>query len=416
MKRDNSDEDMSGASPLGQLLLSHRPRETGGGIASNRFAFQRTWALCHLLDLHRAPGDYVLIMEFHDDVLVIDSPSSPSTADFFQVKTRRDGMWKQREFTTVEKAKKSKKRENSQKEPPTTDLPAMEAAEVQSPRSILGKLMEHARHFGAAARSLTVVSNARFDLDAAAEPLCRDRPKICASDLTLQSISEIREKLEEELGVGPLPVDRVFFVSTGMSLTEHENHGTGVLARFLDDLRPGGRFTVVPLYRTICDELARRANCEWQLTSLPDLCQRKGLSRDDLERFLQSAEGLFDPQAKLAEALDQLSREDVPYRDTQRFAQGWRRYQVECTDGANVVVQQFRDNVRAVVDTCMSEGDWQSLRDLVRLAMAEYQARHGEPKMPFDVTYLEGAILFEIKSTESGRIQAPGQESPKGAA
>ena len=110
--------------PLADALLAHKPRETSGGPSANRFAYQRTWALCHALTLHEAEQDYVIVLEFHDDILVLDRLTEPTRAEFFQVKTKKSGIW------TV-----SGLLQGASKKDPT----------VAEAKSILGRLVDHVR-------------------------------------------------------------------------------------------------------------------------------------------------------------------------------------------------------------------------------------------------------------------------------
>ena len=72
--------------------LASRPRESGGTCASNRIDYQKDWAVCQLLELHETRDDYALVVERHDDVVVLDSPTSPKRADFSQIKTKESQL------------------------------------------------------------------------------------------------------------------------------------------------------------------------------------------------------------------------------------------------------------------------------------------------------------------------------------
>jgi Cap4 dsDNA endonuclease len=85
-------------------LLATGPREVSGPRTANRFDFQKDWALCEILARHLADtNDYCVILEFHDDVLVLDSSQNPGRADFFQIKTKRGKHWTLSELLEREK-------------------------------------------------------------------------------------------------------------------------------------------------------------------------------------------------------------------------------------------------------------------------------------------------------------------------
>ena len=75
-----------------QETLLETPRENAGSRSSNRFDFQKNWAICKLLELHQNNEDYVLILDLHEDVIILDSSNNPKCADFFQVKTKEDSL------------------------------------------------------------------------------------------------------------------------------------------------------------------------------------------------------------------------------------------------------------------------------------------------------------------------------------
>jgi hypothetical protein len=100
--------------------------------------YQHTWALCHLLGLHSSTTDYVLLMEYHDDVVVLDSSRAPRAADLFQIKTLSDKSWKTKALLAIPKPAIPKSRKG------TGDR---ESVEVSKAQSILGKLLDHCSRF-----------------------------------------------------------------------------------------------------------------------------------------------------------------------------------------------------------------------------------------------------------------------------
>ena len=74
-------------------LTKKKPRETSGASSANRFSYQVNWALSKLIELHKQGKEYLIVLDFHDDVLVADSEAAPTTIDFYQVKTSRIKDW-----------------------------------------------------------------------------------------------------------------------------------------------------------------------------------------------------------------------------------------------------------------------------------------------------------------------------------
>ncbi|MDX8532782.1 dsDNA nuclease domain-containing protein [Mesorhizobium sp. VK25A] len=76
-----------------QALLNEPQREQGGKLAVERFEYQAAWGLSRILQLYKSGADFGIAFEFHDDVLELDSMSSPTKVTFFQVKTQKTGTW-----------------------------------------------------------------------------------------------------------------------------------------------------------------------------------------------------------------------------------------------------------------------------------------------------------------------------------
>ncbi|WP_367945577.1 dsDNA nuclease domain-containing protein [Aquamicrobium sp.] len=49
--------------------------------------------MSRILQLYKSGADFGIAFEFHDDLLELDSMSSPTKVTFFQVKTQKTGTW-----------------------------------------------------------------------------------------------------------------------------------------------------------------------------------------------------------------------------------------------------------------------------------------------------------------------------------
>ena len=56
---------------LTEKLLKIPERENAGARSSNRFTFQQVWAFDYMLKVVEEDRDFVLFMEFHDDIIVL---------------------------------------------------------------------------------------------------------------------------------------------------------------------------------------------------------------------------------------------------------------------------------------------------------------------------------------------------------
>lgn len=348
--------------------------------------------------LHESDQQYVLILEFHDDVLVVDDDVDPQYAEFFQVKTRNSGHWSKRDLL------KSVSMKNRKKGIDAGSQNELEQ-EIGSPRSILGKLLEHCRHFLPQVKTLNLVSNVTFKLPLTSAPASTDRDNFCLSELSDEILREVKDAIRNELRIeGELPWDRVYFHTSGISIKEHEKYAVGELAAFLERRRPDGRFAVQPLFRTLCGELARCATNEWKPVSFDELCQKKGIRRADLEGFLQFAENQPIPGEQLRTVKEQLTHEGATYRDVSDIEASWRRYDIDKLDQANMPVQMLKKQIVAVVNDVARSRRWRTLNEFLAEAQERFVRLHGPPDYPIDIKYLQGAILYEFKAHETRQL------------
>jgi hypothetical protein len=409
---------------VAESLMGHRPRENSGAPAANRFGYQRTWALCHLLSLHEQPGDYVLILEFHDDILVLDDVSDPKVIDFYQIKTLGKGHWTKAALVRASEDKPAAPRKGGRKKgaananaPSTPAQPSLPLQPTPEPAgSILGKLFHHTRIFdNAIVRSLNLVSNATFKLELTNLPTSTDRESFCLNEAKPEELKHFEKALNKELQLTSLPWPKVRFACSSLSLHDHETHGAGVLAAFLEKRQPGGRFAVQPLFRAITGEFSKRAGCEWQPSSFAELCTKKGVRRSDLERFLEYAVERPDSEEQLKEITTALTAEGFAYRDVSDAQEGWRTYAIKLTDLSDTVMHEFAERVRAVVSELATASGWKTLREYLTAGRDKYTGRYGALAAPLTEALLQGALLRELKTYQTRKSSAA-DTKPQGEA
>lgn len=381
---------------LAEALLSRAPRETSGGKSGNRFDYQRTWTICHMLALHASDADYVVVIEHHDDVLVLDSPVEPRRVDFYQIKTKSTGTWTRAALTKPKERKKTTKNDG------LTTTPSLQTRE---PSSFLGKLADHRTRFGDMVGSLNFVSNARFKVVLSTTPKSEDRESISLTDLEPKELAKVVTSIKGELGDDAKIQPERFFLSVHpMGPLGHQTYGTGALSEFLENWRPDVQFSVGALFRTLFDEVSRRAGNEWQPVSFDELCEKKGIAREQFTRFLELAMVRWDPERAREEAISQLAAEGVSYRECASLTSEWRTYDVRRMDRTNQLVQGLRERVTTITASSYRSHDWDSLRDLLSHIESKYESLYGTPDYPMTSKFLKGAIIYELKSLEAGRL------------
>lgn len=379
-------------------LVAEPPREMSGAVAFKGHKFHHAWAVCHLLELHGSPTtDYLLALEFHDDVIVLRPPTNPSSVDFYQVKSKFPGHWLISDL--LRRKRKASISEDSENEA-GDDTAADPAATL--PTSILGKILHNARLCATHEHSLNFVSNAAF-----AKPLGRAghaQGTLCLLDVDKETRAGIALKIQEELGLeNQIALDNVYLHVTGLSHAEFDDNCVGRISRFLEQAYPGKTpGAASSLYMMIVKELERGAIRTDPISSVLDL-KNRGVSRSAFQKLIDRA-AFSVPEDWLRELLADLSAESWSVRERSSLHEGWREYMAATQYLHNDSYVEFVERVRDAAHQASNSPQFAKLSDLVNIAEAHFIEVWGPPERPFSLTLLKAGILYEYKAAEAGKF------------
>lgn len=373
-------------------LISVPPRDLSGPTASDRFAYQRTWALCRVMELHASGEDYVVIFDHHEDVSILDSEDAPTALKGYQIKTKASGN-----FTLQAMLK----REEGKSQPPAP-LP-----------SILGKLYDLKVRFPEHTILLTVVSNASFSLRLKCDGKKSTVLELAhVGDLLDEDRTKICEALKEEHNIkDTISLDGLLeFVKSDIPLCGHETHAKGKLAEFLQALYPDRQFSIVPLYRALDSEVKVRNNNHEQNQSFDDLVRRKALSRRLFTEVLQQV-GVSPIQVELQEVVQRLNSEACPFNIVAELRREWDGARLDRMEKRDIPHLRLREAVSKAVKAHASQA---RLTDLMSECYEEVAPQlRGE--WAFAPTYVKVFIVLEAYEryesvATSSPTQAEGEE------
>lgn len=92
-----------------EKLTSRQTRETAGAPSSNRFEYQINWGLHRLLQIEKAHEDYVMIQDYHDNIVIFNSEKQEDHIDFYQIKTSTYSRWEIRQLCEADNKVKNQK-------------------------------------------------------------------------------------------------------------------------------------------------------------------------------------------------------------------------------------------------------------------------------------------------------------------
>lgn len=312
---------------LKNKLIEQKPRETSGTSSSNRFDYQQDWAICKLLELFKSGNDFLMLLDYHDDVVVLDSESNPQSMGFYQLKTKDSGNW------TLNALVKRKEGKNG----PLS--------------SIIGKLYGCKMTFPDHTLSLNFVSNASCSLELKdKKQKCVDKRLIKFSELSSTSITEITNKIKIEHSLADEPdlVDIMFFHVSDLILNDRETYVKGKLSDFMEELNPQGKFKISLIYTTIFDEIKRKNNYELEITDFDELLKHKSISKSYFQSILKN----FDVD-NTCEEMWQITQgqllNELPLPIVLKLKTAWRKHEIERMDGTNAVIKALREDIRKLV-------------------------------------------------------------------
>lgn len=247
---------------LKDKLKTIKPRENAGSMASNRFDFQKNWAICKLIELSNLNEDFVLAFEFHEDIIIFDSSENPDFIDFYQIKTKNSGKF---------------------------NLSALLKKQLQkngNGNSILGKLFNNKLNFEEETKSLNLVSNTFFSFK---DVHNSKKENICCNDLRYEEKQIITKTINSELNISCIDdfLKVLNFNVTDLTIEHHNEITSSKLNKLIEQKYTSDiKYNPSLAYRTIFDEIKRRNNIEKTPNNFEELIKYKAVTKADFDKFL----------------------------------------------------------------------------------------------------------------------------------
>ncbi|MEC1744164.1 dsDNA nuclease domain-containing protein [Schinkia azotoformans] len=283
-----------------ESILKQELREQAGTESYNRYEYQMSWAVYHMLKKYKNNEKFIIFCEYHDDVAESGFCSSPYCMEFFQIKTTKKGNF-------------------------TLDKLTYKPAKKQ--HSFLGYLFFNFLKFGSSCEKCHFVGNKDFDEDIKNwQTVVQDNNSLKKKNKALYD--KVKNKIKYEYKNSPegLPtnfddifdrfIQNTFITKSELPLETHDNY---IRAEFFDALK----FKTIEtntahlIFETIINEVRKKARSKINPPiSFKELSNKKGISSDifnsiesfkkdlsrniigDIEDFLKS-EGYSLPKIRL---------------------------------------------------------------------------------------------------------------------
>lgn len=249
-----------------EKLANIKPKENAGPRASNRFDYQINWGLQKLLKMEEDNEDYIMILDYHDDIVICNSEKDSDYIDFYQIKTKKAGQWGIGALNSAANA--------SEEDDDTSKGDGM---------GILSKLISHTGVFENT-RNLYFVTNSSLSRNV----FKRSDDVVRFDQLESTAQKSFKDRVEKELGKTDDEVfDKLIFIQNQMSVGTYKQTMLGTLGQFLKD-----KFKLVTdvdaVYDTLYGELRRRNDYENEINSPEELIKHKSISHEEFSGYLKS--------------------------------------------------------------------------------------------------------------------------------
>lgn len=346
------------------------PRENSGSNTSNAYDFQKDWSLFLLLECHERMRDYLLFLDYHDDIVLFDAEENPKNVEFFQVKTNRKPPWKLTRFI----AKDHKK----------------------SGSTIIGKMYDNKIKFECHTKSINFVSNASFDFELSDDRVKSiDKNTICVAELTKENINKLSTAIKEDHGLSEEPEfeNITFFRVTDLPVDGHGTHAIGRLTEFLEKILPDKKCKPVPLYRALFSEISKKTDYGKIISVYDESINRKTIGKKYFDDILNSIAVKRDFTALWTSVEQRLNSEGWPIVAIRKMRNTFERVEIDLLDHTNDSVQNAYRHVKEAVGQLIISHNDIDLTELIQRVATSVATLHGIGYPTIDEEYLKALAL-----------------------
>ena len=238
--------------------LAENRKEITGSRTKNRLSVQISYAIQLIIDYFSL--DYIVLMDYIEDVAIIDNPDNPSSIHMYQLKTKSSD--KQYTLSTVISDK------------------------------WFQKLYDNAVKYGGYVNDAVLVCNTDI-VHNQLNVFKNEKNKL--SDLVKDNnIRKIRKAISKDQGIPEDQVDlsKFYFIRSNLSTKGHKEEVEYQFENFLVNKEPDLQIaTARALYRLLYNELDRKFNCEIDdsCTDINEIFDKKGIKSKDIENIVTSS-------------------------------------------------------------------------------------------------------------------------------
>lgn len=314
-----------------ERLVNIPQRETSGSQTSNRYDYQYHWSLLKLLEITQSFNDFLIIFEFCEDTIVLDSSIKPENIDFYQVKTKKQAKKLNWVLSDITKKKKDSKEE-----------------------SIIEKLIDNYNKYGKNVRSINLVSNLPFKFN---DKIIQANSIIQLKELDEACIDKLKSQIcakcnKDNNNCDNKCLDIIYFNCSSLSIEKYESTLIGELAKFLLESK-ASNINPTALYKTLISEIKTKSKVE-NVNNVNELIKLKSFTKEEFYQKLKQ----YDEDCKLYNNWNSLDSSLVKLYNLSKIKQirkAFYRFKEDSLDSSNTYLEKVIANIRDLLADNINE-------------------------------------------------------------
>jgi len=241
-------------------IIELKPDDNSGSTISNRYGYQKNWAMMKMLELERKGRDYMIVFDYHEDIMVIDSLADDPQIDFFQVKSLRGDYWLMSDLYNAKDGDKL---------------------------SILAKLLKHSVDF-TRTRDFYFVTNSFFNTSQYAKGEDYVPSKVPFSkfheNIRMKTMEKVRQEIKDlKEGVW----EHLYVSQEQLSVNDYKSELLQEIQTFIDEKIPLGEIKRETMYDALYGEIEGKQNYDDLITDENVLTTRKSIRHEEFANFIK---------------------------------------------------------------------------------------------------------------------------------
>lgn len=345
-------------------------REISGASTFEKYLYQYHWALFRALKEYEDGNQFVIFVEFHEDVVVSDSlDSSLAKFEFNQIKNVSGSPWTSKAIT---KRKKSGEKEKN---------------------SILGKMLQgvEGKPFKDKVDQLNLVATCGFNLKLKDASLNYELIKV--GHLHDDCVKEIEDAIFKELNQSNLPAN-LCFIKPELHATGFNHHVVSRISEIIDKKNPNTFSNVQNIYRVLIDGLTKKGVVTYDYENWEDLVNKKGLTNFDIDNVTQANCKSYD-HSGIEKLFDDISNElGLHTGKKTKLKRAYQSYENRSRFTKTTVQLELSEYFKKLVTVHKEAFDEYGIKKFLEVVLMQIEP---SIKAHFqDDISLEGAIIYEL--------------------